>query len=122
MKKTIILILTFAGSVLLSSCTTAPICATSSVIPLQGKSVEENMGKTSGTDSAYSILGLYMIGRPDIDTAIDNALRKKGGDTLINVRCYQTDSYFFLFSITKVTVEGEAVKFASEAPAKGKTK
>ena len=122
MKKHLIIITLCAGAFFTASCSTAPICATSSVTPLQGKTVAENLGKTSGADSAFSILGLYMIGRPDLDTAIGKAIAAKGGDTLINVRCYQTDSYFLLFSITKVTVEGEAVKFSQENAVKGKTK
>ena len=122
MKKILVIITLCAAAAFTTACSTAPICATSSVTPLQGKTVAENLGKTAGSDSAFSILGLYMVGRPDLDTAIGRAVAAKGGDTLINVRCYETSSYFLFFSITKVTVEGEAVKFAAESAAKGKTK
>ncbi len=114
MKKTVLFTI-MLGAVLFFNACTSPICITSSITPMQGKVITENLGKTNGTDSAFSFLGLYMIGRPDLDRAIDKALEQKGGDTLINVRCYETVSYFVLFSITTVKVEGEAVKFTVDA-------
>ncbi|PKL16816.1 MAG: hypothetical protein CVV49_14265 [Spirochaetae bacterium HGW-Spirochaetae-5] len=95
--------------------------AVAALIPLQGKIVAENLGKTEGTDTAFSILGIYMIGRPDLDLAIKDALSKKNADTLINVSCYETWGYFLLGSFTTVRVEGEAVKFTvAEIDSKGK--
>lgn len=113
----IVLILIIAG------CTTSPVCVTSSVTPMSGKTITQNLGKCEGKDAAYSVLGLFMLGRPDLDLAIKDALSQKGGDTLVNVRCYETLNYFLLFSINTVTVEGEAVKFsADEVPARGRGK
>lgn len=113
----IVLILIIAG------CTTSPVCVTSSVTPMSGKTITQNLGKCEGKDAAYSVLGLFMLGRPDLDLAIKDALSQKGGDTLVNVRCYETLNYFLLFSINTVTVEGEAVKFsADEVPARGREK
>jgi len=110
-----------AAVLVLSACSTSPICVTSSVTPMQGKVIRENLGKTRGSDTAVSILGLYMIGRPDLDLAIKDALALKGGDTLINVSCYETFGWFLLFSTTTVNVEGEAVKFTvEESDLKGK--
>lgn len=94
------------------SCTT-PVCITSSVTPLQNKTISENLGKTKGSDTAYAVFGLYMIGRPDLDLAIQEAIKLAGGDTLINVRCYETCTWLLLLSINTVTVEGEAVKLGS---------
>jgi hypothetical protein len=99
------------AALVFGSCSTSPISYTSSVTPMEGKRVVENLGKTQGKDSAYSILGIYMIGRPDLDLALKSAIEKKGGDTLINVSCYETYSWFILFSITTVSVEGDAVRF-----------
>jgi hypothetical protein len=114
----------FAAIMLLTACITSPIAITPSNTPLQGVQVTENLGKTEGSDTAYSILGIFMIGRPDIETALTNAVKAKNGDALINVRCYETFSYFILFSMNTVKVEGEAIKFAPIAPEplKGKTK
>ena len=94
-----------------ASCITAPVCLTSSTTPIQEKAVMQNLGKTEGTSSTWSVLGLWMIGRPDIGAAIDEAVQKKDGDALINVRCYETFRWYLLFSTTTVRVEGEAVKF-----------
>ena len=100
-----------AATLIFGSCSTSPISYTSSVTPMEGKRVVEYLGKTEGNDSAYSILGIYMIGRPDLDAALKSAIEKKGADTLLNVSCYETYSWFILFSKTTVSVEGEAVKF-----------
>lgn len=96
------------------SCITTPVCVTSSITPLQGKIITENLGKTEGSHDAIAILGLFMVGKPELDLAIKQAVQAKGGDTLINVRCYETWSWFILFSSTTVTVQGEAVKLGSD--------
>lgn len=125
MKTKLIITGICASLALCVSCSTSPICATSSISPMHNKTVTANLGKTAGEDSAYSILGLWMVGHPDIDTAIESAVKEKGADTLINVRCYENTSYFLFFSKTTVRVEGEAVKVsdAVTAPAgRGKIK
>lgn len=119
--KMIVLLVTSAA--LLTGCSTSPVCVTSSVTPMYGKTVSENLGKIEGSDTAYSFLGLFMFGRPDLDLAIKEAVEQKKADTLINVRCYETSRYFLLFGTTTVTVEGEAVKFgADESESKGSDK
>ena len=91
---------------------------------MAGKTVAENLGKVQGSDTAFSFLGLFMFGRPDIDMAIKDALQSKSGDTLINVRCYETSRWFLLLGTNTVIVEGEAVKFgaAPENEKKGRGK
>ncbi len=75
----------------------------------------ENLGKASGSDTAVSILGLFMIGVPDMQKAIDEAVTSKKADTLINVRCYENYRYYFLFSTTKFVIYGDAVKVGDAA-------
>jgi hypothetical protein len=113
MKQIIIISAILTVILITGSCTTSPICVTSSVTPLQGKVITENLGKTEGRDTAFSLLGLYMIGQPDLDIAIQDAVKLKRGDTLINVRCYETFAWFVLFSTTTVKVEGDAVKLGT---------
>lgn len=121
MKHIRISFLLISVILIIAGCSTSPVCVTSSVTPLSGKTVAENLGKCSGSDTAYSFLGLFMFGRPDLDHAIREALSEKKGDTLINVRCYETTRYFLLFGTNTVVVEGEAVKFGSdETPVKGR--
>ena len=118
MKKIIIILSSLSLAVLLGSCV-SPIGLTSSSTPLQGKIIEENLGASEGSHGSVAVLGLYSIGRPDIVIAIDEAVKKKGGDALINVRLYESTSYFVLFSYTKVIVKGEVIRFSS-ASLKGK--
>jgi hypothetical protein len=57
-----------------------------------------------------------MIGRPDIDIAIKDALKQKGGDAIINVSCYEKSSWFFFVGMHTVVIEGEAVSLESKGP------
>lgn len=106
------------SALLLLSCSTTPISISQSSIPLYDKTVTENLGRVEGTDSAYSVLGLWMIGRPDIERAMNAAIKQKNGDALINIRCYETWSYYILFSRDTVMVEGEAIKLIQDSAAK----
>ena len=92
-------------------CITTPVCVTSSTSPIPDAVVIEDLGPAEGKSGTWSVLELWMVGRPDLNEAIADALRKKGGDALINVRCYETTRHFLLFSITTVYVSGDAVKF-----------
>ncbi len=112
MRKKIICILIIAGmAFFISSCSTVQVSMTSSSTPLHNKVIKENLGKTQGSDSVFLLFGIWMFGEPDIDLAIDNALSDKGADALINVRCYESTTWFILFSITKFKVVGDAVIF-----------
>jgi hypothetical protein len=88
-------------------CITTPICVTSSTVPIPYKTTVQRLGKAQGSNTAWSVLGLWMVGRPDLEAAIDEAVRSRGGDALVNVKCYERWGFLF----TTVQVEGEAVKF-----------
>ncbi len=115
---------------LLTACITTPVGITSSSTPVHDKKTAANYGPVSGSDRVWSVFGLWMIGRPDIDRAIQNALKQKGGDALINVTCYEKTSWFFFVASHTVIVEGEAVSFEKETgdgdregkPARGQKK
>lgn len=94
-----------------NACITTPIGVTSSSTPVHDKKIVMNFGPVRGSDRVWSVFGLWMIGRPDIDRAIQDALKQKGGDALINVTCYEKTSWFFFVSSHTVMVEGEAVSF-----------
>jgi hypothetical protein len=94
------------------SCATTPVSITSSNTPLNDKKIAENLGKVEGKGNlTVSIFGLWMVQKPDIQSAIDDALYKKKADALINIKCYEEWQYYFFISFTRVIVEGEAVKF-----------
>ncbi len=121
MKKTILAASLVASVMMITSCTTSPVCVTSSVTPLNGKNITENLGRVKGSDATFSLFGLFMLGRPDTGFAIKDALEQKGGDTLINVSVYETWGYFLFGSVNIVKVEGDAVKLGPvEAETKGK--
>ncbi len=110
-SKYFYMILTVMLVISIFSCSTVPVCITSSTTPLNNKIIKENLGKSEGSDNTLSLLGLWMIGRPDIDLAIEKAILKKNGDALINVRCYETSKWYFFYSVNIVTVVGDVVKF-----------
>ena len=111
-NKKIIIVLLAVFAFCITSCATTPVCLTSSNTPLNYKYISENMGKVEGNSpKTFSILSLWMIGKPDIQSAIDDAVSKKNADALINIKCYEVSYNFILFNLTSVRVEGEAVKF-----------
>ncbi len=61
------------------SCMTTPVTVTSSTTPMHDKKIISNNGKVQGSHRAWSVFGLWMVGRPDIDLAIQEALKKNGG-------------------------------------------
>jgi len=98
----------------LTSCIT-PLGLTSSSTPLQGVKIVENCGKGEGTSGSFSILGLFSIGRPDIDDAIKEAVASKGGDALINVRMYEKSIFLVVGIYTQVIITGEVIKFEKKS-------
>lgn len=99
----LLLIITTMGCV-------TPMGMTSSSTPLHNRVIVENLGSSEGTDWSWSLFGLWSVGRPDIDKAINEAIASKNGDTLINVRWYEKSYYFIFFSINKIIVTGQVVK------------
>lgn len=98
------------------SCITAPRGMTSSTTPVAGREYQV-LGKAEGSAGSLSSVHLVLrqfgwtINRPDIDEAIQNALKAKNGDALINVRWYEKNYYFILFTYTSVVVTGNVIKF-----------
>lgn len=99
-----------------AGCKTTPVTVTASTTPIHNKMIEVNHGKVKGSHRAWSVFGLWMVGRPDTDKAIQKALEIHGADALINVTCYERVAWYFFVSSHDVVVEGEAVVFRREAP------
>jgi len=108
MKSHIIHTILLSLILMISSCTTY-FSNFEELMPTEGKKIVP-LGTTSGSDSAYSVLGLWMIGRPDTYKALQKALKKKNADTIVHGIGYTTNYWFLLFSVKTVTVEGDAVK------------
>jgi hypothetical protein len=123
LNKKAISIIMLAGVVFLLSCATTPVGITSSNTPLHNKTITENLGKVEGESSIrFALLGLWTFGKLDIQSAIDDALSKKGGDAMINIKCYESYTYFLIGSVKKVRIEGEAVKIIDYEPEKNERK
>jgi hypothetical protein len=102
--------------VFMLACATTPVSITSSNTPFNDKRILENLGKVEGESNyCFAVFGLWMIGKPDIQAAIDDAITKKKADALINIKCYEYWRYVFFVSFTKVIVEGEAVKLQKQS-------
>ena len=116
MHKIIIVLSIF--SLTLVSCITTTISSIETFTPLEGKVITEQLGRTTGEDSVYSIFLLQnlifynRIGQIDMQKAMREAIDKKDADTIVNVHCYTKTYYFLLFSKTYFIVEGDAVKIA----------
>lgn len=98
-----------ASAMILTGCVT-PMGMTSSTSPLKAEKME-NLGSVEGRAMTGSVLGIWSVGKPDIDLAIRRALRKKRADVLVNVRWYEQTYYFILFSLHEVIVTGDAIKY-----------
>ncbi|MCU0846073.1 MAG: hypothetical protein MUC76_14245 [Spirochaetes bacterium] len=99
------------GALLFSSCVSTPVPMLKSTVPVGETTKYENLGLSSGSSSTWSFLGLWMRGRPDVDSAFDEAIRKKRGDAMVEVTCRERTLWFVLFSVTTVSVRGEVIKF-----------
>ena len=100
-----------AALFLLTACASTPVPLLKSTVPIEEKKAFENLGPSSGSDTAWAFLGLWMWGKPDVDDAFKEAMAKKKGGAMINVTCWERTVWFVLFSLTTVTVRGEVIKF-----------
>ncbi|HSV97737.1 MAG TPA: hypothetical protein VLM75_12515 [Spirochaetota bacterium] len=99
------------GALLFTSCASTPVSKLESTVPIGENTKYENLGWSGGSSSTWSFLGLWMRGRPDVDRAFAEAIRKKNGDAMVGVTCRERTLWFILFSITTVSVQGEVIKF-----------
>jgi hypothetical protein len=76
----------------------------------------EVLGKSTGSASHIALLGFIPLGKADIEAAIQEAIKKKDGDALINVRYWQRS--IWLCIATKITfeVEGDVIKYKTRTP------
>jgi len=90
---------------------TAP--SSSPLIDKSGKDIKYEVLGTSEADAGhFSLFGIIPFGRADIDEAISEAIKKKGGDNLINL-CYDVEytSYFIFGASTSISVQGDVIKY-----------
>jgi len=69
------------------------------------------LGKSSGEASHFTLFNIIPFGKADIEQAVQEAIRKKGGDNLINVRYWQKTTWVFIGYLTTFHVEGDVIKY-----------
>lgn len=95
---------------LLSACTT-PGAIAPSTIPVPGKYVE--LGGVEESSSCGTMILIVPIKYPKpVSDVIDQMIKNRGGDALIEVSSNSSFSTFLLFTTSCVEVRGKVVKFA----------
>lgn len=80
-------------------------------MPITGKYVE--LGPAEESESCGYLFFILPIGSPDhISDMIEQLVRNRGGDALIEVTSSSSTSWFLLGGSNCVTVRGKVVKFS----------
>jgi hypothetical protein len=96
---------------LLAGCIHAPGGIAPSNVPLEGRSYRE-VGVTKATDSAIRLFGILPVsGSNSIRAALDAAIRREGGDALINITVESYVQNFIIFVRFVTAVHGTAIRF-----------
>jgi len=96
---------------LLAGCIQAPGGIAPSNLPLEGRSYRV-LGETKATDSAIRLFGILPIsGSNHIRSALDAAIRREGGDALINITVEAYVQNFIIFVRFVTAVHGTAIRF-----------
>ena len=74
-----------------------------------------------GSSTGFKLLGIFTFKSPEYAEAITRLYKKAGisigkAQTLVNVVYEQTQSYFILFSLPKITVRADLVEFRESRP------
>ena len=102
---------------IVSGCAHYPAGIAPSTIPIDGKEYDI-LGPAEGADSRVSLLGILPIsGSNDTRQAVAKAIKKSGGDALINVTVESVVRYWILWSNEKTLVYGDGIKFRQPKPA-----
>ncbi len=67
---------------------------------------------SNGQSSSFRLFWFIPVtDRADFNRAIDNAIHRKGGDNLINVRMWYEKQYWILGTVNVLTVEGDVIRY-----------
>lgn len=111
MKSTCTLICTGLMIAILSGCAMMPGGVAASSTPINGRQYTQ-LGPAKETDSRFYLLGLIpLTGANTIRDAIDDAVKSRSGDALINVTVESYSQWWILFSRYTTRVEGDVIRF-----------
>lgn len=92
-------------------CAHAPGGITDSTTPIEGRRFLK-LGRAKGTDSRVMLFGILPVsGSNSTRTALESAVRSRGGDAMIEVTVESYTIYLVLFSKVTTVVEGEVIRF-----------
>lgn len=95
----------------LSGCVMMPGGVAASSTPINGRDYVE-LGRARETDSRIYLLWFLPISGPNtIRDAINDAVKSRNGDALINVTVESYSQWWILFSRYATRVEGEVIRF-----------
>ncbi len=105
-------------ALVLAGCVTATAGITTSNIPLEGRKFTVlGPAETTVTWWSLEVAGLvgFPLRKPPVDEALQDLLKQKGGDALVNIR-YSTDNIvvFFFFNMHRFHVKADVVKLESK--------
>jgi hypothetical protein len=111
------ILLLIAVVMLLSGCIHQPGGIAASNVPLDGRAYHV-IGETEASDNVIRILGLIPItGSNKTRVALNEAIRRRDADALINITVELYTQNWILFTRTATAVYGTAIKFDSPEPA-----
>jgi hypothetical protein len=72
----------------------------------------EDLGESDGESSSFILLWLIPVTRPlSYDAAVDDAISKKDGDNLINVRSWIERQYWVMGTVQVLRVKGSVIRY-----------
>lgn len=111
MKPASALLYLAVSTLFLSGCAMVPGGVAASNTPINGRKYTE-VGYAKKTDSRIYLLGLIPIsGSNSTRDAIDNSIKEKRGDAMINITVEAYSQWWILFSRYVTRVEGNVIRF-----------
>ena len=96
---------------IVAGCAHSPGGIAPSSTPLEGKKYE-NLGKATGSDSLYYLLGIIPISNSNTTPeALANAIRSRNGDAMINITVESYAQWWVVVTRVVTTVQGDVIKF-----------
>lgn len=102
--------LAFAGCL---SFTKHPGGIQSQAFEINGRSYEV-LGEAEGFSSSFTFFWLLPLMPPaTLDEAIEEAIRSKGGDNLIDIHYYKERDVYFTGTVDAIRVKGRVIKYTN---------
>lgn len=97
-------------------CSIVPLGLTPSTGPLISDGVKKYkiLGKSSGSQSYFTLMGILSFGEPDLKEAINDARLRLNGDDLINVTYWVKSEFYLIGTMSIIEVEGTVIKYQNK--------